>query len=431
MKRKTKKRIILSILLIFLLYSVVSFFYVVLGSSLYTNQAKYFFYFAGRITGLMGFLFLSMLVISGEVARFLDRFFGFDRIIKFQRRFSLVTAVFVTLHPIFFILAGVLPSYLVPSLIAPFVIGIISFFIFIIVMVASVFYKRISYKGWQYIHILIYILFLLSLYHSIKIRPAQSPVPIKIVYTILFLAIVIGAIYRTNYKLKQKKLKFFVDKIKWETPDVFTLKLKTDNMIEYVPGQFCFLRLNRDKLYARHPFTISSSPQDKTLDFTIKIKGKFTRIASRLREGEEIIVEGPFGIFTQEDADKKSVFIAGGVGITPFISMIRNQIKKGEKQPVTLLYGVRTKKDIIFKKEFDSIKEKWFKRIYILSAETLTDKRYEYGYITEEIIKKYIKDIKNSVFYICGPEPMKDKVVKMLKNLGVKKRDIKIEDFFW
>ena len=125
------------------------------------------------------------------------------------------------------------------------------------------------------------------------------------------------------------------------------------------------------------------------------------------------------------------VFIAGGVGITPFMSMIKNQLNSNKYQNTALLYCAKTKKDIIFKDELNKIKVDWFKKIYILSKEKSSDKEYKHGRISEEIIKKCAKDVKNSLFYICGPEPMKNNTIKILKDMGVKKENIKIESFFW
>lgn len=394
------------------------------------------FYLLGKLAGLIGFSSLSLLIFSGDTARFFDKFFGMDRIIKFQRKFVLVTIIFVLSHPIFFILSSqsILP-YIIPDFsVIPLALGIISFYIFIIVMVASKIYKRISYNIWQYIHILTYILFFFSLYHAVNRGSDYRFSPVKIIYGILLTFLVVGIIYRTYYKIKQKYAgKFHVQEIKNETKDVFTLALKSERIFLFKAGQFCFLRLGKDKLYARHPFTISSSPKENELHFTVKLTGRFTKALSKLKNGEEVIIDGPFGIFTIEDYDKDLVFIAGGVGITPFMSMIKDKIKNNKTQNIILLYGSKTKEDIIYKGLLDNIKKDWFKKVYILSDNSsfLRTHEYETGYINEEIIKKYVKNINNALFYICGPEPMKNNLKKILNKLEVKKHNIVVEDFFW
>lgn len=394
------------------------------------------FYLLGKLAGLIGFLFLSLLIFSGDTARFFDKFFGMDRIIKFQRKFALATMIFVLSHPLFFILSSksILP-YIIPDFsVIPLALGIISLYIFIIVMIASKIYKRISYKVWQYIHVVIYLLFFFSLYHAFNWGSDSGNWLMRVIYLMLLMAIIGGIIYRTNYKLKQRYAgEFYVQEVKNETKDTFTLTLKSEKVFLFKAGQFCFLRLNKDKLYARHPFTISSSPKENELRFTVKLTGKFTKTLSELKRGENIIVDGPFGIFTIEDYDKNLIFIAGGVGIAPFMSIIRDKIEDNRTQNIVLLYGSKTKEGIIYREQIDNIKNDWFEKVYILSDDHFFPKtsEYETGYINKEIIKKYVRNTNNSLFYICGPESMENSVQKSLKELRIKNENIIIENFFW
>lgn len=437
MKIKTKEKAIMMVKFVFSAFSFIIFVKAIfnLGNFQDMEIAK-IFYLLGKLAGLIGFLFLSLLIFSGDTARFFDKFFGMDRIIKFQRKFALVTTIFVLSHPIFFILSSKSTlAYIIPDFsIIPLALGIISVYIFIIVMVASKIYKKISYVVWQFIHILTYILFFFSLYHAFNWGSDSGNWLVRVIYLILLIAIIIGIIYRTNYKFKQRYAgKFYVEEIRNETKDIFTLVLRSEKVFLFKAGQFCFLRLNKDKLYARHPFTISSSPKEDELSFTVKLTGRFTRALSELKRGEEIIIDGPFGIFTIEDYDKDLVFIAGGVGIAPFMSIIKDKIKDDKTQNIVLLYGSKTKDDIIYKEQLDNIRKDWFKKVYILSDNHSFSKTYGYeaGHVDEEIIKKYVKNINNSLFYICGPEPMKNSIQKLLKELGIKNKNIIIEDFFW
>ena len=389
----------------------------------------------GKQAGIIGFVCLSLLIISGDTARFFDRYFGLDKIIRFQRKFLLITAIFIVFHPLFFILSdSSFAVYLIPDFtFIPLALGAISFYIFIIVMIASHLYKRISYAVWQYIHILTYILFSFALYHAANWGSDSSNIFIKILYLFLLAVVAAGAVYRTQYKIRKHYVgKFYIKKIRWETSDTFSLILTAPKDFSFKAGQFCFLRLGKNKLYARHPFTMSSSPHEQDVCFTIKNTGRFTKTAQNLRAGEEIIIDGPFGVFGLRDNSKDTVFIAGGVGITPFFSIIKENYFKGKKQNMLLIYGSKTKEDIIFKEKLNVIKEKWFKKIYVLSHGTSPSSgEYENGYINKDLIKKYVKNINNSSYYICGPVAMKIGVKKALFDLGVKKGDITVEDFFW
>lgn len=437
MKRKIKARIIIIAAVIFLVLSFITFVRAIFNIGDFQSlKITDVFYLTGKLAGLTGFLCLSLLIFSGDTARSFDRFFGLDKIIKFQRKFSLLTLFFILSHPLFFILSSrmILP-YLVPDFrVLPLALGIISFYIFIIILIASKIYKLISYTIWQYIHLLTYLLFFFVFYHAFNRGSDFSNRSIRIIYFIIFIAIIGGIIYRASSKLRQKYSgKFYVQGIKFATKDTFTLTLKPAKPLIFKAGQFCFLRLNEDKLYARHPFTIASAPGQAELSFTAKLTGRFTKALAELKTGEEVIIDGPYGIFNIEDDNKDLVFMAGGVGITPFMSIIADRLKTDKTQNIILLYGSRTGQDIIYRRKLDNIKKNWFKKVYILSHEYALPEtaEYEIGYVNQAIIKKYVSHINNSLFYICGPEPMKDSLQKILNQLGVKKRDVMVEDFFW
>jgi predicted ferric reductase len=387
-------------------------------------------YSIGKLFGITGFVLLGLLIFSGDTARFWNRWIGLDKIIKFQRKFSYFVAFFVIFHPIFFILSTKSVSgFLIPNFTyAPLTVGIIAMYIFIGIMIASKLYKRISYRVWQYIHILTYVLFFFALYHGLNGGSTSAYLPIY--YTAAWM-IIIGIIYRTQYKIRARKTsQFLVKSITMETHDTFTLTV--DGHKDFVAGQFFFLRLNKNRLYARHPFTVSGKPGDD-LSFTIKLAGRFTQTAKELKIGDEILIDGPFGNFIPK-TEKDLVFIAGGVGITPFMSILRDHINKNIDQNITLIYGSRTEADIIFKKEIDTIDKPWFKKVYLLSLveeSTLMSPNCEKGFICKDVLNRYVSDVKNSLYYICGPEIMKNNTKKLLKEEGVSGGQVFVEDFFW
>lgn len=427
-----------AIFLILFIFLIEYFVYIIFAPLISQEiSASLFFYSIGKLAGLISFLFLSILIISGDSARFFDRYFGINNIILFQRKFALITALFVIAHPIFFMLANKSFSLIIPSFSSiPLAMGVIGFYLFIIIMTSSLLYKKISHKNWQYLHILSYVMFFFALYHAIKIGSDTGLASIKILNSVIFLLFLAGIVYRTGYKIKQRlRDKFFVKGIKKEAKGVFTLILTSKSKLLFKPGQFCFLRLNRKGLHARYPFTISSSSDERDLKFTIKLKGRFSREAQNLKKGEEVIVEGPFGIFTMEDNveenQKDIIFIAGGVGITPFFSMIKQNLISRDKKNIFLFYCSRKFNEIIFKKELDSIKTDWLKKVYIIGDENSQDK-CERGFICRELIAKYLNknSLNNAVFFICGPEAMIKHAKGVLSNLGVKSERIVSENFW-
>ncbi len=431
-----RRRIAISVLIIFSAISII-----ISGAAAFSGigpdaDGSTLLYAAGRLMGMLGFLCLSLLIFSGETARFFDRFFGMDRIIKFQRMFSAITGLIVVSHPILFIISDIsFARFLVPGATTTAIsAGAVSLYVMLMVLIASKFYKRISHKAWQFIHIAIYALFFMSFYHMTQGTAFITSPGFMIMGYATLSAILIGIIYRTTRKL----MGFFgprhhVEAIRKETDNTFSMLVKPDRgKMNFKAGQFCFLRIDKNKLHARHPFTIASSPKDAHLQFTIKRDGRFTRTAEKMKAGEEVAVDGPYGQFFIEEHEKDLVFIAGGVGITPFRSMIKQMADLGTDKKVALLYCCRRKEDIIFKSFFDSIDEPWFKKTYVLSrGDTEDSEDYKKGHINKDIIRESIIDFRSPTFYICGSESLKRDVVEMLAELGVEKNSIKIEDFFW
>lgn len=430
-----KKRVVSGAISLLILCALIIISYSVFGTGNFGNLTlSALLYKIGRFSALIGFLLISILIISGDLARLFDRFFGIDRIIKTQRRVAIFTYFVVFSHPLFIVLSQRrVFDYVIPDFsLLPLSFGIVSLYLFAGIMLSSLLYKRISYNSWQYIHIVTYVLFFMVGYHAIYWGSSYSLLPVKIVYWSLCALVLVGAIYRTGYKIKQRGNKFVVVGVKNETHDSFTLTIEPAKPIDFKPGQFFFLRINGKRLYARHPFSVSSSPNEGQIQFTVKLAGRFTQEAMKLKKGDEIKVEGPFGNFVFDD-NRDNVFIAGGVGITPFMSWIRGKREDKSKQRGSnmLIYASRTERDIIFKKEIDSLKGNWLRVVYILSREDKSGEGYEFGRINEEMLKKHIKSIKGKVFYICGPEEMTASVYKTLRELGVKRGEIIYEDFFW
>ena len=434
--KKSPQKIAYGLALIFCFISIL-LIYAVFDREHYTSlDLSTFLYLSGKSAGVIGFLFLSILIFSGDTARFFDGFLGMDRIIKFQRKFSYITLLFILLHPIFFMIdsKSVLP-FLIPDFsVIPLALGTISLYLYCIIIISSKFYKRISYNAWQYIHILSYLLFGFSIYHASQISSDLHHIAVQALFVISTIMILVGIIYRARHKImKRFSPKFYVKEIKKEAGNTFTLVLKSDKIFSYEAGQFCFLQLRKNKLHARHPFTVANAPNKNELRFTVKMTGNFTKALSELKTDDEVIVEGPFGVFTVNELEKNLVFIAGGVGITPFMSIIEDKLQKNNSQKITLLYSSKTVGDIILKDRLDAIKADWFKKAYVITNENIDPnmESFESGRINLAVIKKYVENVENSLFYICGPESMKNNVEIILHNLGVKKDMIIVEDFFW
>lgn len=215
-----------------------------------------------------------------------------------------------------------------------------------------------------------------------------------------------------------------IKSIKRITHDV--LQIITDKPIEYgfKPGQATSISINNWACdYKKSPFTFTSLPYEKYLEFIIKTYPAHESVTDELLDlklDDELLLHEVFGAIRYKG---EGVFIAGGAGITPFISIFRQLKAKNEIGNNKLIYANKKKEDIILEKEFKELLGDNF--INILSDEITSE--YANGHITESFLKSYINRSTKNV-YVCGPPKMMESINMQLSNIGVYKKKITMEE---
>jgi len=213
-----------------------------------------------------------------------------------------------------------------------------------------------------------------------------------------------------------------IDKV---THNVLKIVTEKPEAYNFTPGQATELSINKSKWWMeKRPFTFTSLPDDDYLEFTIKTYPSHHGVTNellQLKKNDELILHDVFGAIAYKG---EGVFIAGGAGVTPFVSIFRFLKSKNEVGRNKLIFANRTKTDIILEQEFKKLLNKNF--INILSREKAAG--YAYGYITEDLLKSNIGGMRGKI-YLCGPEPMMEQVEKQLSNLGVETESIIKEEF--
>ena len=210
-------------------------------------------------------------------------------------------------------------------------------------------------------------------------------------------------------KMQQAEVAEIIDR-----KDAKTFVLKADKLAYFRAGQYISVKLNIGNAVTARPYTLAASPKDALdgkYEITVKksIEGFVSDyILENWKVGTKVTVSGPEGPFSYEEMrdEKQVVGLAGGSGITPFMSMMR-AIRDGiEDFNLTLLYGSKTQSDILYKDEIESICKECdkIKVVYILSDEKAEG--YENGFIGADLIKKYAPE--RYSLYICGPRAMHD-----------------------
>lgn len=197
--------------------------------------------------------------------------------------------------------------------------------------------------------------------------------------------------------------------------------------INWQTGQYIVIKLNN----LERQFTIASSPTEgELLQITVRLKegSKFKKLLDELEIGTEVEASGPFGnfIFTHNSSFINHVFLAGGIGITPFRSMIKYNIDQKVSVPIYLIYS-NSDSDFVFKKELDQ----WQKENEFLKIEYVDTS--EAGHINslkiEKLIKNWKLEIKNCAFSAVGPNMFVNAMEDILEELKIPEGNIKTEKF--
>lgn len=210
----------------------------------------------------------------------------------------------------------------------------------------------------------------------------------------------------------------------------------------FKPGQNVDLEIvsprETDKEGNKRTFSILSSPDADELEFATRIReSAWKRNIQNARAGMEIELDGPYGnMILHSDHSKPAVFLAGGIGITPFISMIRHLRENGSLAPnapsdwrIHLFYSNRRSGSAPFMNELNKYAEEGsnFKFTPIFTGEISW--QGEKGYLDIEMVQKYVAELEKAIFYIAGPPRVVESIYKMLETAGISPDNIKREDF--
>lgn len=229
---------------------------------------------------------------------------------------------------------------------------------------------------------------------------------------------------------------YIVKRIKQINGVVFLdLVPKQGDVFNFSPGQFAMVALYDENgaVWKQRPFSICSPPTSKNhLQFAIKIFGEFTHKIASLEEGDKLGVAGPYGFFIFDETKMKNVvFLAGGIGITPFVSMIRYASEKNLTNKILLFCSIKTKDDIVCLEELESFsrQNKNFRVVFTLTSDIPNNWLYEKGRIDEEMLKKYCPSFADKYFFLCGPSGFMTAMKEYLIKNGVQENLIITENF--
>lgn len=431
-------RIILYVLIIFLPLTIVG---ILDGSS-----GGNYYYELGKSFALVGVMIVLMQAVLAARFKWITKFFGFDIVIRYHKYIAVHGVVLLIAHPVFLAVGGagwgLLYSFNTSFSI---LLGKIGLIFLLANILLSAFQPKIKMKfeRWRLIHDLLSPLIIVTaFFHGFLIgSDIIGFLPVKIFWIIIFAAEFFIFVYHLFIRPRiLSNHRYTVSEVIEEKENVWTLKMipREGPVFDYFPGQFQFLTLLRaDKELSEeeHHFTISSDPNDRTfISTTIKALGDYTATIGKTKKGDKAVIHGPFGRFSYPlyPQETKLFFIAGGIGITPVISMLRYLRSNNFDREAVLLYGNKTEESIVFRDELEELAAQSHSKVKIVHVleDPKTGWKGESGYINTDLIKKYSFTDANGVgYYIVGPGPLRESALQSLYTLGVRGRNIHMEIF--
>lgn len=284
-----------------------------------------------------------------------------------------------------------------------------------------------TYDGWKKLHRFIGIFFIVGYIHALTIDALSAFIAINWVQLFFILGTVSYIYTEFLGGWVGKYLPYIVTAVNHPNNSVTEMVMKPKGKaIQHAhAGQFLFVRFKGDKvLDEAHPFTISSAPQADELRVTVKACGDFTRhLFQHLKPGMDAVVEGAYGMFNYKTGGNKQIWVAGGIGITPFLSFLRD-LKTDLPFDVHFYYTVRHPEEAVFAEEIEAIAQKHARlKLYIRHSS-------QHGSLTvDEIVKNAGGDVSAHHIYMCGPLPMVQAFEKKFLAAGAASQHIHFEEF--
>ena len=423
-----KKWILLGLLALFI--SIPVYFW--LPAFLATDTATDYPCVIGRLLALVGFILILFQVVLSSRLKWLERNLGLDKMLGIHKTAGVFGFAFMLSHPVLHFSSDLLATGTV-ILKWPMIYGLIALLIAVLTVGSALLYGKlhVKYGQWKQMHWFNFIILPIIFVHSLLLGTEMGSQPRLVIFWyflgFLYLALM-ALILWDRVRVRQHPLQ--VRQVVQETRDTWSVHFKGMNL-DYKPGQFLALAMLRDgRMVEPHPFTIASSPTSEDLTVSVKAVGDFTATIKDTNPADYAYIGAPYGTFSFINHDSPNLlFIAGGIGITPFMSMLRYMRDRKLERNVLLIWGNKTEQDIAFRSELEKMaaERPSLRVVHVLSNQPGWPG--EKGYLDAEILRKYLEGFENPQVFVCGPPVMMTKVIRALRQIGVPRKRIHFERF--
>lgn len=387
------------------------------------------FYELGTSFGFWGSFYFCLNFILATRWRWVERIFdGLDSVYQIHNLVGKLTLTFVLLHGLILVLQalpdqGLLTTYLYPGVNVSYTVGVAGLILLTLLVIVTIWIK-LPYHIWLETHKFMGIAYVLGNVHAIILQ---------LDWYMVLLTLIGGYAWIYNLFFYRHRAPKATGQITQHTykQNIHEFIIQLDREFPAQPGQFVFLSVQKSaqNLAAeQHPFSISGFPDRQAIRISAKILGDYTARLNRLQVDDTVTVFGPYGHFGAKylATQKPMIWIAGGIGITPFLSMLQWEATQTDtSRPIQLIWSVKQAEEAIYLDEIMALKQQ------LLHFECHLHLSVEQGRLNLQTLVALLGEqhVRESAVFLCGPIPLMHNLTQQLRRHGLSRRDIIAEEF--
>ncbi|MBN1876162.1 MAG: ferric reductase-like transmembrane domain-containing protein [Anaerolineae bacterium] len=384
--------------------------------------------------GFVGLALMGLQFIPTARLPFLSEVFPLDTLYNFHHRLSIIAFGVTLAHPVILFIQNPYTLKLLNVFTAPWraqaaVAATVALILLVVTSVKRL-SLRLSYEAWRTLHDVFAVAIVgFALYHIFRVNYYTSVslqrwlwVGLGIIWGLMMVYI------RILKPLQLLRRPYEVVEVISERGKAWSLILKPVGHAghSFRAGQVAWLSIGHSPfLIEEHPFSYATSDRcSETVGFAIKELGNFTATIGSLQPGTKVYIDGPYGTFDLDHHPGRNyVFIAGGIGSAPIMSMLRTLADRNDERQLQFFYGNPTYDDIIFREELESLQQRLHLDVIHVLEKPSAGWEGETGYITKAVLERHLScEYQHCTYFICGPLPMIESVERSLLEMAVSRK---------
>jgi len=299
--------------------------------------------------------------------------------------------------------------------------------------------RQPRYEGWRLLHVaLAGTVFVAAFLHVWWLHHLARHPALGAWFAVMALVVAAVAVRRWVWlPMKARRRSYVVERVAEAAGDAVTLEVRAHGHdgVPFRPGQFAWVKIGTSSfVFEEHPFTIASTAEaPHRMQFAVKALGDFTELLRGVRPGRRVFIDGPYGQMTVDGLESSwgFVFIAGGIGITPMLSMLRTLADRGDRRRHILIVGARSETDIVLRPEIERLRERLCLTVGYALQQPPEGWTGESGRIDAALLDRWLpsRAPRRFDYFLCGPPVMVVDIAGDLRDRGIPGRRIHTERF--